>query len=75
MLNQVQHDMRVRFWPFCHPELVSGSQFWVLDSYMFKPENLSLTLENKWCHAELGSLMKTPCQVRNSIKHLFQKKE
>ena len=46
-----------------------------VDSYMFKSENLSLTLENKWCHAELGSLMKTPCQVRNSIKHLFQKKE
>jgi hypothetical protein len=29
MLKQVQHDMTVRFCPFCHPELVSGSQFWV----------------------------------------------
>jgi hypothetical protein len=29
MLKQVQHDMTVWFWPFCHPEpgpeLVSGS--------------------------------------------------
>jgi len=31
MLNQVQYDMTVRFWLFCHPELVSGSQFWVLE--------------------------------------------
>jgi hypothetical protein len=31
MLKQVQHDMTVRFWFFCHPELVSGSQFWVLE--------------------------------------------
>ena len=29
MLKQVQHDMMVRFRSFCHPELVSGSQFWV----------------------------------------------
>jgi hypothetical protein len=29
MLKQVQHDMTVRFWSFCHPELVSGSLFWV----------------------------------------------
>jgi hypothetical protein len=27
MLKQVQHDMTVRFWSFCHPELVSGSLF------------------------------------------------
>jgi hypothetical protein len=31
MLKQVQHDMTVRFWSFCHPELVSGSRFWVLE--------------------------------------------
>jgi hypothetical protein len=29
MLKQVQHDITVRFWSFCHPELVSGSRFWV----------------------------------------------
>jgi hypothetical protein len=29
MLKQVQHDMTVRFCSFCHPELVSGSRFWV----------------------------------------------
>jgi hypothetical protein len=29
MLKQVQHDMTGRFWSFCHPELVSGSLFWV----------------------------------------------
>jgi hypothetical protein len=29
MLKRVQHDGTVRFWSFCHPELVSGSQFWV----------------------------------------------
>jgi len=29
MLKQVQHDVTVRFWPFCHPELVSGSRFWI----------------------------------------------
>jgi len=29
MLEQVQHDMTVRFWSFCHPELVSGSRFLV----------------------------------------------
>jgi len=30
MLKQVQkHDMTVRFWSFCHPELVSGSRFLV----------------------------------------------
>jgi len=28
MLKQV-HDMTVWFWSFCHPELVSGSLFWV----------------------------------------------
>jgi len=27
--KQVQHDMTVRFWSFCHPELVSGSRFWL----------------------------------------------
>jgi hypothetical protein len=27
MLKQVQHDITVRFWSFCHPELVSGSRF------------------------------------------------
>jgi hypothetical protein len=27
MLKQVQkHDVMVRFWSFCHPELVSGSR-------------------------------------------------
>ena len=26
-----------------------------LDSYMFKSENLSLTFENKQCHAEFSS--------------------
>ena len=31
MLKQVQHDMTVRFPSFCHPELVSGSRFLVLD--------------------------------------------
>jgi hypothetical protein len=31
MLKQVQHDMTVQFWSFCHPELVSGSRFWVLE--------------------------------------------
>jgi hypothetical protein len=30
MLKRVQHDLMVRFWSFCHPELVSGSRFWVL---------------------------------------------
>ncbi len=30
-------------------------KYFGLDSYIFKSENLSLTLENKWCHAELGS--------------------
>jgi hypothetical protein len=37
MLKQVQHDIAVRFWSFCHPEpypelvswVVSGSRFWV----------------------------------------------
>jgi len=29
MLKQVQHDITVRFWSACHPELVSGSQLWV----------------------------------------------
>jgi hypothetical protein len=29
MLKQVQHDMTVRFCSFCHPELGSGSRFWV----------------------------------------------
>jgi hypothetical protein len=29
MLKQVQHDITVRFWFFCHPELVSGSRFLV----------------------------------------------
>jgi len=30
MLKQVQmHDMTVRVYSFCHPELVSGSRFWV----------------------------------------------
>jgi hypothetical protein len=29
MLKEVQHDMAVRFWSFCHPELVSGSRFLV----------------------------------------------
>jgi hypothetical protein len=29
MLKQVQHDMTVRFCSSCHPELVSGSRFWV----------------------------------------------
>jgi hypothetical protein len=29
MLKQVQHDMTERFWFFCHPELVSGSRFWI----------------------------------------------
>ncbi len=29
--------------------------FLLLDSYTLKSENLSLTLEDKWCHAELGS--------------------
>jgi hypothetical protein len=32
------------------PMLGSG-----LDSYTIRSENLSLTLEKKWCHAELGS--------------------
>jgi hypothetical protein len=27
----------------------------LLDSYTIRSENLSLTLEKKWCHAELGS--------------------
>jgi hypothetical protein len=27
----------------------------ILDSYTIWSENLSLTLEKKWCHAELGS--------------------
>jgi hypothetical protein len=27
MLKQVQHDVTVRFWSFCHPELVSGLTF------------------------------------------------
>jgi hypothetical protein len=31
MLKQVQHDMTVRFWSFCHPELVSGSRFWLYE--------------------------------------------
>jgi hypothetical protein len=35
MLKQVQHDMTVRFWSFCHPELVSGDRFWVLE-FRFK---------------------------------------
>jgi len=34
ILKQVQHkvqkhDKRVWFWSFCHPELVSGSRFWI----------------------------------------------
>ena len=29
MLKQVQHDSIVQFSSFCHPELVSGSRFWV----------------------------------------------
>jgi hypothetical protein len=29
MLKQVQHDVTVWLWSFCHPELVSGSLFWV----------------------------------------------
>jgi hypothetical protein len=28
---------------------------WSLYSYMIRSENLYLTLERKWCHAELGS--------------------
>jgi len=31
MLKQVQHDVTVWSWSFCHPELVSGSRFWVLE--------------------------------------------
>jgi len=27
--HKVQHDKRVWFWSFCHPELVSGSWFWI----------------------------------------------
>jgi hypothetical protein len=30
MLKQVQHDNRIGFSSFCHPELGSGSRFWVL---------------------------------------------
>ncbi len=48
MLIDLSYDLwSEEFWLFFND--------WCLDSYMFKSENLSLTLENKWCHAELGS--------------------
>jgi len=45
MLKQVQHDMTVRYWSFCHPEpgpeassgsTISGSQFLVLRIWVLK---------------------------------------
>jgi hypothetical protein len=52
MLKQVQHDVTVRFWSFCHPEpgpeLDSGSidfgiSLLAFRFLQFKSENLSLT--------------------------------
>ena len=34
--HKVQHDVTVRFWSFCHPELVSGSRFLVDELYEYK---------------------------------------
>jgi hypothetical protein len=36
MLKQVQHDVAVQVWSFGHPELVSGSRFWIR-IYVLKP--------------------------------------
>jgi hypothetical protein len=37
------------------PTLKALGNYVILDSYTIRSENLSLTFEKKWCHAELGS--------------------
>jgi hypothetical protein len=46
----------------------------ILDSYTIWSENLSLTLEKKWCHAELGSGQPgNGCLLRGKSQALLSK--